>query len=154
MKALRVCNRQKIRAVDGRLLRQIGRCLLNELLAWSDYEIAIYLIGSRAMARLHQTFLHRAGSTDVITFDYREQAGLWRGEIFISVADAAAQAKQFRGTWQEEVARYMIHGILHLAGYDDTRPGRRRVMKQRENKLLKDLSCRFVLRTLERPKNV
>jgi len=48
----------------------------------------------------------------------------------------------------------MVHGILHLAGYDDGQPGPRRVMKRRENKLLKDLSRRFVLRKLERQKNV
>jgi ssRNA-specific RNase YbeY (16S rRNA maturation enzyme) len=43
------------------------------------------------------------------------------------------------------VARYLIHGILHLEGFDDTDPASRRLMKRRENKLLKDLSARFDL---------
>jgi probable rRNA maturation factor len=154
MKALRVWNRQKTRPVAAPLLRQIARCLADDLLSWKDYEIAIYLISSTEMARLNETFLQHEGSTDVITFDYTEKSGPWRGEIFISMEDAARQAKQFRCAWQEEVARYMVHGVLHLAGCDDTRLGLRRVMKRRENKLLKDLSRRFDLRKLERPKNV
>jgi probable rRNA maturation factor len=154
MKTLQVFNRQKTRAVDLRLLRQSARCLANDLLAWQDYQIAVYLIDPIEMSRLHETFLKIPGSTDVITFDYRENPGQWRGEIFISVADAERQARQFRAPWQEELLRYVIHGMLHLAGYDDTRPALRRVMKRRENKLLKDLSRLFVLRKLERPKHV
>jgi len=154
MKAFRVSNRQKIRPVDAALLRQMGRSLLDDFLSVPDYEIAVCLIGPADMARLNETFLHHAGSTDVITFNYAEKAGSWRGEIFISIADAAAQAREFDCSWQEEVARYLVHGILHLAGFDDTRPALRRVMKRRENKLLKDLSGRFILRKLSPPKNV
>jgi rRNA maturation RNase YbeY len=44
-----------------------------------------------------------------------------------------------------EVTRYLVHGVLHLEGYDDTDPVSRRAMKRRENKLLKELSRRFDL---------
>ena len=54
--------------------------------------------------------------------------------------------------WQSEIARYLVHGLLHLEGYDDAGPGPRRAMKRRENKLLKELSRRFDLGKLGRHK--
>ena len=59
-----------------------------------------------------------------ITFNYQEDAqqGGWCGEIFVSVDDAVASAPRFRATWQLELARYLVHGMLHLRGYDDRRP--------------------------------
>jgi rRNA maturation RNase YbeY len=154
MKSLRVFNRQRSRAVHRPLLLQIARHLIDNILAWRDYEIAVHLIGPVEMARLHEKFLQCPGSTDVITFDYSEKKDAWRGEIFISVADAEIQARKFGCSWQEEITRYVVHGLLHLAGFDDTRPALRRAMKRRENKLLKDLSRLFVLRKLAPGKHV
>ena len=154
MKALRCFNRQKTRAVDLRLLRRIGLSLLEELGA-EEWEIAVHLVGSDEMTQVNQTFLDHEGPTDVITFDYSKEEGAagWRGEIFICVDEAVAQARRFRCRWQWETARYLAHGLLHIQGHDDTRPGPRRRMKRRENKLLKDLSRRFDLGKLERRKN-
>ncbi len=72
------------------------------------------------------------------------------GEIFISVEDALVHARLFRVRWQQELARYLVHGLLHLEGYDDTTPAARRAMKRRENSLLKALSARFPLGKLGR----
>jgi probable rRNA maturation factor len=72
------------------------------------------------------------------------------GEIFISLDDAVVQARKFRTTWHSELIRYLIHGILHLRGYDDRRPACRRQMKREENRLLREISLRFALSALER----
>ena len=159
--SLLLLNRQKTRKVDRRLLRRMARCLLEEVLRRDSYELGVHLIGAAEMARLNETFLGHEGSTDVITFDHQERAGGARrsgvrekgaaaegrvcGEIFISVDDAVRQGPRFRASWQEEVARYLAHGLLHLEGCDDTAPGPRRAMKRRENRLLKELSLRFDL---------
>jgi probable rRNA maturation factor len=105
---------------------------------------------------LNEQFLGHPGSTDVIAFDYEEETegGGWCGEIFISVDDAVASAPRFRATWQLELARYLVHGMLHLRGYDDQEPAARREMKREENRLLKALSRRFDWSKLERPKHV
>jgi rRNA maturation RNase YbeY len=71
------------------------------------------------------------------------------GEIFISVDDALDNARRFRVRWPWELARYLVHGILHLEGCQDTKPDLRRAMKRRENKLLKELSRRLDLGKLE-----
>ena len=149
MSALRLFNRQKIRAINTALLRRIAA----ELLAGIDgpRELAVHLVEAPEMTRLNETFLRHKGSTDVITFDYREDApdGGLSGEIFICIDEAVAQARRFRVTWQAEVARYLVHGILHLQGYDDRKLAPRRAMKREENQRVKKLSQRHDLRALK-----
>jgi rRNA maturation RNase YbeY len=119
-------------------------------------QLGVYFIQAGEMARLNKQFLDHAGSTDVITFNYQEDAnaGGWCGEIFVSVDDAVASAPRFRTTWQLELARYLVHGMLHLRGYDDRRPAARREMKREENRVLKALSRRLDWGRLEKVKNV
>jgi probable rRNA maturation factor len=152
MRRVRIFNRQRTLALERRLLRRLARCLLEECLARRDYELGVHFIGAGEMAGLNETFLGHEGSTDVITFNHQEEAQSEKlcGEIFISVDDALVHARRFRVQWPSEVTRYLVHGVLHLAGCDDTDPVSRRSMKRLENKLLKELSLRFNLRKLGR----
>ena len=168
MKTLVVANRQRVRRVDTRWLRECAVLLLGELLGVEDYELGVALVGEREMARINGQFLQHTGSTDVITFGYGEDrearsapavstdaaAPRLHGEIFISVGDAVAQAAAWGTTWQSEVVRYLVHGVLHLQGFDDLEPALRRVMKRRENQLLARLARRFALSALERKTKV
>ncbi|MBI4327646.1 MAG: rRNA maturation RNase YbeY [Chloroflexi bacterium] len=70
------------------------------------------------------------------------------GDLFICVEEAIRQARQFRTTWQAELVRYVVHGILHLRGYDDAAPDCRRVMKREEDRLTRRLAARFRLSAL------
>ena len=70
------------------------------------------------------------------------------GEIFVCVDEAVLQARKFDVGWQSEVARYIIHGILHLLGFDDTSAGARRKMKREENRRLREIARRFPLSKL------
>ena len=152
-RTLSLQNRQRVRRVDTRLLRQITRHLLDTELRLESYELAIHLVGSREMAKVNWDFLQHEGSTDVITFDHSESGeglvGL-HGELFICVDDAVKQAQEFRATWQSELARYVIHGLLHLCGHDDLSPGPRRKMKREENRLVRKFAVRYCLSALEK----
>jgi probable rRNA maturation factor len=150
MKELQLRNRQRERRLDTGLLRRIARALLEEELGIEQYELAIHLLSAPKMAQLNERFLEHSGSTDVITFDYRDgytediaRGAELAGEIYISVTDALRQAHEFSTTWQEEIARYMIHGVLHLRGYDDASAAKRRVMKREENRLTRRIGKRF-----------
>jgi probable rRNA maturation factor len=149
-----ISNRQRVKKVNSQLLKEITKGVLIEL-EIEHCELEINLLGTGEMAALNETFLRHQGSTDVITFDYSEgkklrgNVGL-SGEIFICVEDSIAQAKQFKTDWQSEVVRYIVHGILHLLGYDDTKPQLRRKMKREENSLLHSLSKRFSLAEISR----
>jgi probable rRNA maturation factor len=156
MRQLQVRNRQRDRAIDTEFLREIARVLLEEELALSRYELAIHFVSAKKMAEINWEFLQHEGSTDVITFDYREGYGEGAaelelaGEIYISVADARKQAKEFSTTWQDELVRYVAHGVLHLRGFDDLEPAQRKSMKREENRLVRRLSARFDLRKVGR----
>lgn len=149
-------NRQRTRALDTRRLRRLVLHLLREEFAAVEYELCFHLVAPEEMARVNWQFLRHEGSTDVITFDHSEpgapDAGLaLHGEVFISVADAVKQARDFGTTWQSELARYVVHALLHLRGYDDLQPAARRVMKREENRLLRKVAAGFSLRSLARP---
>jgi probable rRNA maturation factor len=74
-------------------------------------DISILLISDRRMSGLHARFLSRPGPTDVITFDH--------GEIFISVETARKNARRFSSSTVAEIRLYIVHGLLHLCGFDD-----------------------------------
>src|SRR5690349_18318152 len=146
-RVLSLRNRQQARVLNLSLLRRIVRHLVERELSIAQYELGLHFVKADEMAQINQQFLQHEGSTDVITFDYSEgpSAQPMHGEIFISIADAVKQAREFRTTWQAELARYIIHGLLHLRGYDDLQPQKRRLMKREENRLLKRVSALFPL---------
>jgi probable rRNA maturation factor len=151
---LQLRNRQKTKAVDTKLLRTVTRALLTEELGLKTYQLGIHLVEPEEMAQVNWDYLQHEGSTDVITFDYQpevppgETAPEVYGELYICVDDAVKQAKQFKEHWTDELARYVVHGVLHLRGYDDLEPAKRKVMKKEENRLVKALAGRFALRNL------
>lgn len=158
-------NRQRTRALAIPLLRRLTRHVLENELGVTSYELCFHFVEPAEMARVNQRFLQHEGSTDVITFDHTEvgarvsrpgrgkaaqdradleiRAPELHGEIFISVADAVKQSREFRTIWQSELARYIIHALLHLSGHDDLKPAARKLMKREENRLLKSVSAKF-----------
>ena len=97
-------------------------------------EIFIWLISDRRMGLLHRRFLGQSGSTDVLTFQH--------GEIFISVDTARRHARAFGNSLLPELKLYIVHGLLHLHGFDDQTPAEARKMKTAQEKILRcALSC-------------
>lgn len=154
---LTIRNWQRTRKLHLPLLRRMVKTLLTEHLKVTDADLGIFLVAESEMTRLNENFLRHAGSTDVITFDYAEletrhpelETSL-HGEIFVCVDEAVIQARKFRTSWQSEVVRYAIHGILHLLGYDDLKKAARRKMKAQENQWLRQLAAQFDFRRLDK----
>jgi probable rRNA maturation factor len=93
-------------------------------------EIFVLLVSDRRMASLHRQFLNQSGPTDVITFSH--------GEIFISAETARCQAGEFRNSLTRELQLYIVHGLLHLHGFDDqNKTDARRIKKVQEEILEK-----------------
>lgn len=151
--SIRVSNHQRTFRVDARLLRRITRLLLVDLLQRNTFDLSLHLVGMPQITRLNEEFLQHRGPTDVIAFDYGggTEGFEVQGEIFICLSVAAEHAKRFRSTWQSELARYVVHGILHLCGYDDTEPQARARMKRAENRALKQLAVLFSFAKLGGP---
>ena len=151
-------NRQRVRPLCLPVIRRITRQLLVKAMGVTDYELGFHFVDAAEMARVNQTYLQHEGSTDVITFDHNDgdetngaNPSRLHGEIFISVPDAVLQARAFSTTWTEELMRYIIHGLLHLRGYDDLQPALRRVMKREEERFLDLADAQFDLREIARP---
>jgi len=156
------------RKINLRLLKKITQALLAEL-ELEKVEIGVCLVAAPEMTRLNETFLKHRGSTDVIAFDYNDNInpggqrfvaapklraltkqcppGI-NGEIFVCMDEAVLQARKFGTNWPSEVVRYLVHGVLHLLGFDDSSAGARRQMKREENRRLGEITRRFPLSKL------
>lgn len=121
---LALFNRQKSQPVPLPWLRRVAKAALSPCLAAAQPredsvladlpEVEITYVSDAEIARVHGEFLDDATPTDVITFHH--------GEILISAETAARQALDHGQTLDHELALYLIHGLLHLAGWHDEDP--------------------------------
>ena len=156
--SLNVRSRQKTHPVDAWLLRRLANWALGTTEPGtapksSDDELGVFLVGPAEMAIINYSSLQHEGPTDVITFDYCEpgeapKPGPILGDLFICPVVAEEYALEFDTTWPKEVVRYLIHGILHLRGYDDLNAVNRKIMKREENRLMEEAETRFPLSRL------
>ena len=149
-RTLVIRNRQRTRVLNLSLLRRIARQILETEFGLTEYQLGFHFVDAHEMARVNEHYLGHEGSTDVITFDHGSSGRFLHAEIFISIPDAVKQSRRFKATWQSEVVRYVIHGVLHLRGYDDCQPTRRREMKREENRLVKTMTSQFAIERLAR----
>ena len=129
------------RGLNLRLLRRMAQTLAEEISPDAPFTVDVHYVDSDQITELNEQFLQHAGSTDVISFDYRPDAP--QGEIFICYDEAIAQAGRFRTTPALEIVRYLVHGFLHLQGYDDSSAVHRKRMKRAEDLLLARMVAEF-----------
>ncbi len=101
-------------------------------------ELSVVFLTDPALAQLHADFLADPTPTDVITFEGDPTQGT-AGEICVS-ADAAIREVGPRRDFSAELTLYLVHGWLHLAGYDDLHPAKKRQMRRAEARAMKLLS--------------
>lgn len=99
-------------------------------------DLHINFISNEEILELNKKYLSHDYNTDIITFEYSKNFKKIDGEIFISVDEALLNAKRFKGSHASELKRLVIHGILHLTGYDDKKAIDKKNMKRMENRLL------------------
>ncbi|MDH3251415.1 MAG: rRNA maturation RNase YbeY [Ignavibacteria bacterium] len=97
--------------------------------------VSVVCIDSRRCRRLNRRYLGHDYSTDVLTFPLEEGVNL-EGEIYVNLDRVRQQAREYNVSFRHELARLIIHGVLHLAGYDDTGPAKSKRMKKAENRYL------------------
>ncbi len=137
-------NRQARIPSSLRLIRKMARSILDGL-GLSEPEISILLLDDAQITELNQHYLGRNYSTDVLSFPmsggpYSDINPQLLGDVVISVETALRQAHARDGSLQEEIARLLIHGILHLLGCDHERTAAERIkMRRLEKKLLQQL---------------
>jgi rRNA maturation RNase YbeY len=108
--------------------------IVNEVTIKTDSHIKscnIIFLSDRDLAEMHNTFLNDPSPTDVITFNLGNEK--IEGEIYISSERAKAQSREYNVSFENEIIRLVVHGLLHLAGYDDLSESDYKKMKQKEN---------------------
>lgn len=131
--------------VDRALLRRRARRVLAAL-GREGAELSILLVDDAAIAALNHRYRGRARATDVLAFSLLEGAhadrrGSLLGDVVIGIETAARQARARRRTLDDEVARLLVHGALHLVGYDHARSAQARVMRAQERRVWRTLGA-------------
>jgi probable rRNA maturation factor len=98
-------------------------------------ELSLAFLTDAALARIHDDFLDDPTTTDVITFE-GNAALESAGEICVSADTAATFAAAHKRDFSQELTLYIVHGWLHLAGYDDLKPAKKRRMRAAETRAL------------------
>lgn len=98
-------------------------------------DVAYIFCNDDKILEVNRQYLQHDYYTDIITFDYDEDDVI-SGDLFISLDTVRTNAEQVGATYEEELHRVIIHGILHLCGINDKGPGEREIMEANENKAL------------------
>ena len=96
----------------------------------ADTNINIIFVDDAFIQDMNRTYLKKDRPTDVISFLLEEDVF---GEVYVSLDTAQSQSVAYQVSFQEEVARLVIHGVLHLLGYDDNTDDERKIMTHKEN---------------------
>jgi probable rRNA maturation factor len=122
-----------VHALDGAAVARTER----DRGSWcvSSGELSLAFLTDAALARLHADFLSDPSPTDVITFPGDSAHGL-AGEICISVDTARSYAARHGREFAEELTLYLVHGYLHLAGYEDHKTPERRQIRAAERRAM------------------
>jgi probable rRNA maturation factor len=139
MSRISIATPQEIVPVDRARMREAVRAVLAGE-DRTDYEISLAFVDNPTIHRLNQRYLQHDEPTDVLSFPLSEpNAARLAGELVIGVEVAAEQAAARGHDVQTELTLYVIHGLLHLCGYDDHDEDDRAAMRQRERHYLSQL---------------
>jgi probable rRNA maturation factor len=148
--SIAIANQQRVMRIDRRRLARLARAVLSrEHVARAEISVAV--VDDPQIHAINRKFLNHDCPTDVISFllDGDDAAKGWRrrrrgsgksigGEIVISAQTARRSARDFKTIPEDELELYLVHGLLHLCGYDDRTPPEKRLMRRREAEALSE----------------
>ena len=102
-------------------------------------EISYIFCDDEKILEVNRQYLQHDYYTDIITFDYTVGDKI-SGDLFISLDTVRSNAELFKQSYDDELHRVIIHGVLHLCGINDKGPGEREIMEKNENEALEILS--------------
>jgi probable rRNA maturation factor len=137
-----VSNRQRRLRVSGARLGRVAGSALSSL-GRKGHDLHVAVVGDREIRQLHERYLGRPCTTDVLAFNLQGPGpSRLLGEVIISADTALRQASRVGVTLALELDLLLVHGLLHLVGYDDHTPGKARLMHERERQILSQIRHR------------
>lgn len=129
-----ICNEHGF-PLDQARLKKAVRSVLQDA-GYNNGEISIAVVDDAEMHALNRKYLDHDYPTDVLSFVLEEEDGRLDGEIIVSSDYAAREAEIYKWTAEDEILLYVIHGSLHLVGYDDLDAASKKLMREQERKHL------------------
>jgi probable rRNA maturation factor len=126
-----ITNRQKTLSLDRKRMRGAVQAILRDA-EITNAQIGIAVVDDAAIAKLHGEFLNDPEPTDVLSFMLERSPDGLEGEVVVSADTAQNCAHVYGCAAEDELILYVIHGALHLVGYDDATPRNRAVMRKKE----------------------
>ena len=137
---LEITNEHPLLTLDlTRLVQRIRKAVSEE--GFRIEYLGVVLTGRQRVHELNREYLNHNYPTDVLSFSLDEDAtarGYVDGEVYVDLDMAAERAPEFGAEFDTEASRYVLHGVLHLLGYDDSTDDQRSEMQELENKYLAD----------------
>jgi probable rRNA maturation factor len=134
---VQIADRQNCLPLDRRLLRRaVTRVLRDAKVRKASISLAV--VDDDTIARLNWQYLRHRGPADVLSFLLDDRDGL-EGEVIVGAETALRAAPRYGWPPHDELLLYVIHGMLHLVGYDDRTPRQQAIMQQREREILEGL---------------
>lgn len=120
-------NKKKLKELVESVCKKEGKKIacLNLILCNDDY-----------LKEINKKHLNKTYYTDVISFDFKEEENSVEGDVYVSVDRTKENAKKFNSKHQIELFRVIIHGLLHLIGYNDKTKKEKEIMTRKENKYI------------------
>lgn len=137
--ALSVEHDHSSRSVDEAALKHLIRHVLSAEEA-TLVHLSVVLSDHETVRRLNRAYLDHDYHTDVLSFSLREKkaddSNVIEGEVYVDLDTAAERHEEFESSFEGEVHRYVVHGLLHLLGYDDATSSGQQTMRKREDQYL------------------
>lgn len=121
---------------ESKIIEWITHCITDENLQTGN--VNFIFVSDDYLLKMNQQYLNHDYFTDVITFDYCE-GNVISGDVFLSVPRIEENASTLNQNFTDELFRVMIHGVLHLIGYNDKSDKEKKQMRAKENEFLKKL---------------
>ncbi|MFA7677445.1 MAG: rRNA maturation RNase YbeY [Candidatus Omnitrophota bacterium] len=144
---LDIINRQRIKKIAAKKLkislekamRPLSSCF-TETSSSRFIRISVVLCDNSFITGLNKKYLKKNIPTDVIAFELKDSEGPgYIGEVFVSVQEAVLRSPEYGFTWQKELNLYIVHGVLHLAGYSDCNKKERKRMEAKQQEILRKI---------------
>jgi len=138
IKILTINNKYKTQFKRSKILYLCREVLESENI--SDYDISVIFVDEGFIIDLNKRFFNKNTTTDVISFNLSEEK--IEGEIYVNFDIIKDQSEYYSVSFDDELKRVIIHGLLHLAGYKDYKKNERKIMQNKEDIYLKKIERR------------
>lgn len=135
MLTIDICNDHPTHPVDEARLRETIAAILADA-GIEQYNVSVAVVDDATIHELNRQYLAHDFPTDVLSFVLEQKPGQLEGEVIVSADTAARSAASYQWTADDELLLYVIHGTLHLVGYDDLEDAPREQMRAAEQRYL------------------